>query len=166
MARALALLVYLLRLSAGEITGFGGDWSALESKDGLGLDVQAREPMRQLANGEISCVVVRNVLSKVQASDALARLAQRELLVRGRHGSECANAANVEVSRVISLAHRYRNRARGCCIRAPPIITEMWRREQAGGPHRSQCHARRWSKGQRCLCGAILRCSLHRGAHR
>jgi hypothetical protein len=89
MARALALLVYLLRLSAGEITGltgFGGDWPALESKDGLGLDVQAREPMRQLANGEISCVVVRNVLSKVQASDALARLAQRELLVRGRHG--------------------------------------------------------------------------------
>lgn len=86
MARALALLVYLLRLSAGKITGFGGDWPALESKDGLGLDVQAREPMRQLANGETSCVIVRNVLSQEQATDILERLAERNLVVHGERG--------------------------------------------------------------------------------
>ena len=87
-APALALLVLTLRLSAGDQAGFGGDWTPLESRDGLGLDVQEEEPLRRLAHGEISCVIVRNVLSQEQAAEVLARLAERDLVVRGERGKQ------------------------------------------------------------------------------
>ena len=63
-------------------------WPALESFDGLGADLAHRTPMHAVVRGEASCVIVRNVLTPTQATAALHRLYERELIspVDGRAG--------------------------------------------------------------------------------
>ena len=69
------------------------DWPHIESFDGAGEDIRHPEPMKAIVDGEISCVIVRNVLTATDCERILYRLRDKELLKGGLPGKEAMKYA-------------------------------------------------------------------------
>jgi hypothetical protein len=63
-----------------------GGWQPLQSSDGTGHDLLHAEPMAAVVDGDVSCVIVRAVLTPQECLNALERLEQTEILVDGKEG--------------------------------------------------------------------------------
>lgn len=62
-------------------------WTPIDFNNKDLFSLQYSEPMKALVNGNISCIIIREVMSQDELSEVLKNLADAKLLVNGRSGS-------------------------------------------------------------------------------